>query len=544
MAAAADPSLVNSNYVLPPDYKIMTETAEVFTKALLLGMEPERNDFADDAPVEILPFEEALAYMRKRVTVDKETYYALNDKMRYRAFTVGRLADGDAVKKVRGMLSDALEEGSGLQKFLQMTEGQLADAVGMGRGVGWYYETVYRTNTSTAYNVGRAIAFEETPPIALELIGIDDMRQTETCHALTVPPFRRPYDDPVWESLWPPFHFNCRTTVRAIYDEAEIEDAGGPDKFYSKGTPDYEPDKGFGAYPVDKTDKWWDLTDSMRERAKEYGLEAEFLEAKDALIGSDPLPDNNPQRLAEIKAAEDYARNVLGVTYADYTGIDPVVANEWNKHLERTLKEHPELKDKLKFTGSARVQFELARSTYYTNKLAEVKKRFPMLPEEINMRIAEKMTADYMKDKEIPNNLIALNFSPNPSRLHQLSGISINSLYGADMQILKKQLADDVDSGFHPVGTATVKAAYDHEVGHVLDRMLGLSSDPEMIALYNSYTKEAITAELSEYGSRKIGDFIAEGWTEYQNNPDKRPLSKKISDIIMNRYTLWKGKNL
>ena len=59
MAAAADPSLVKSNYVLPPDYEIMTETAEVFTKALLLGMEPERNNFADDEPVEILPFEEA-----------------------------------------------------------------------------------------------------------------------------------------------------------------------------------------------------------------------------------------------------------------------------------------------------------------------------------------------------------------------------------------------------------------------------------------------------------------------------------------------------
>jgi len=521
----------------------MTETAEVFTKALLLGMEPEQSDFADDAPVEILPFEEALAYMRKRVTVGRDEYYALNDKMRYRAFTVGRLADGDAVKKVQSMLSDALEEGTGLQKFLQMTEGQLADAAGMGRGAGWYYETVYRTNTSTAYNVGRAIAFEGTPPIALELIGIDDMRQTETCHALTVPPFRRPYGDPVWESLWPPFHFNCRTTVRGIYDESEIEDAGGPDKFYSQGTPEYKPDKGFGAYPVDKTDKWWDLTDAMRERAKEYGLEVDFMEAKEALVGADPLPDD-PQRLAKIKEAEDYARNALGVKYADYTGIDPAVANEWNAQLERTLKESPELKDKLRFTGSTKAQLELARSVYYSNQLADLKKCFPMLPEEIKMRIAERRTAAYMKYKEIPDNLIALNFSPKPSYLHKFSGISINSTYGADMQVLMKRLADDVDSGLHPVGTATVKAAYDHEVGHILNRMLGLSDDPEMVALWNSYTKEAITAGLSKYGSEKIEDFIAEGWAEYQNNSQKRHLSKKIGDIIMNRYTLWKGRNL
>jgi SPP1 gp7 family putative phage head morphogenesis protein len=286
-AAAADPSLVYAHYVLPPDYAVMSETAEVFTKALLLGMEPERGrgNFSDDAPVEILPFEEALAYMRKRVPVDKETYYALNDKMRYRAFTVSRLADADAVQQVQKMLADGLEQGNGLRQFLQMTEGQLADAAGLGRGMGWYYETVYRTNTATAYNAGRAIAFEEVPPIALELIGIDDTRQTEVCHSLTVPPFRRPYGDPVWDNMWPPFHFNCRTTVRGIYDESEIDEAGGPDKFYSQGAPDYTPAEGFGAYPVNKTDSWWDLTDAMRDRAEKYGLEAEFLEAKEKLIG-------------------------------------------------------------------------------------------------------------------------------------------------------------------------------------------------------------------------------------------------------------------
>lgn len=292
-AAAADPSLLHANYVLPPDYEIMTETAEVFTKALLLGMEPEAENFADDEPLEILPFEETLAYMNKRLPVDRKTYYELADKMRFRAFTVGRLADGDAVRHVQSMLSKSLEEGHGIQRFLELTEGQLADAAGMGRGSGWYYETVYRTNMSTAYNVGRAIAFEETPPVALELVGIDDARQTEICHSLTVPPFRRPYDDPVWDHLWPPFHFNCRTTVRAIYDPSEIKDAGGPDKFYTRGTPDYKPAKGFGGYPLEKNDSWWDLTDAMKERVTFYGFDKEFEEAKEKLIGSsDNLPDN------------------------------------------------------------------------------------------------------------------------------------------------------------------------------------------------------------------------------------------------------------
>ena len=268
----------------------MDEAAEVFTKALLLGMaaEANKNNFAESGEDEFLPYEEAAAYMRKRLPVDRETYYALADKMRFRAFTVGRLADGDAVRNVQSMLTKAMEDGSGMGQFLQLTEGQLADAAGMGKGSGWYYETVYRTNTATAYNVGRAIGFEETPPIALELIGIDDSRQTEICHSLTAPPFRRPYGDPVWDHLWPPFHFNCRTTIRAIYDESEIEEAGGPDKFYTKGAPDYKPAEGFGTYPIDKSDAWWDLTDAMRERAEDYGLINEFEQAKEKLVDQEP----------------------------------------------------------------------------------------------------------------------------------------------------------------------------------------------------------------------------------------------------------------
>ena len=286
MMAAADPSMLDSEYVLPPDYEIMSETAEVFTKALLLGMEPEagQNNFANDEPIEILPFEQAVAYMRKRLPVDSKTYYELADKMRYRAFTVSRLADRDAVRHVQGMLTKALEEGQGMNQFLQLTEGQLADAAGIGKGSGWYYETVYRTNTATAYNVGRAIGFEEVQPIALELIGIDDSRQTELCGSLTVPPLRKPYDDPVWDRLWPPFHFNCRTTIRGIYDQAEIDEAGGAEKFYTQGTPDYKPAKGFGTYPLEKNDAWWDLTDAMKDRTEAYGLAAEFTEAKEKLI--------------------------------------------------------------------------------------------------------------------------------------------------------------------------------------------------------------------------------------------------------------------
>jgi SPP1 gp7 family putative phage head morphogenesis protein len=540
MAAAADPSLVHSNYVLPPDYAVMTETAEVFTKAVLLGMEPEtdQNNFADDEPVEILPFEEALAYMKKRVPVDKETYYALNDKMRYRAFTVSRLADADAVKQAQKMLADGMEEGGGLNKFLQMTEGQLADAAGMGRGSGWYYETVYRTNTSTAYNVGRAIGFEEVQPIALELIGIDDSRQTELCHSLTVSPFRRPYDDPVWDHLWPPFHFNCRTTIRAIYDQAEIDEGGGAEKFYSKGAPDYTPEKGFGAYPVDKTDSWWDMTDAMRDRAREYGLEAEFVEAKERLIIPENEPDN-PAEKAAVKEAELYARDNLGVEYADFSDIDSRLADEWNSNLERTLAEFPELRDAINFTGSTEAQNKLMEPVLDVIRLEKARQEFPgELDTVLKLKAAGYKASDAEKLNQ--EKMIARTISPKDERLKRFAGIGVSPDYGRDISSLEKQLADDVAQGLRPIGTASVKATYDHEVAHRLDHLLNLSNDPEINALWNRHTKNEITTGLSEYGSRRIQDFIADGWCEYQNNPARRYLSTQIGSIILKKYTLWK----
>jgi hypothetical protein len=136
---------------------------------------------------------------------------------------------------------------------------------------------VYRTNEDAIHNAGRAMGFEADPPAALELVGVNDLRQTEICRRLTQPPFIRPYSDPVWKRLWPPFHFSCRTYVRGIYDTAEFAAYGGAEKAYAQGN--YAaPAKGFGAYPLDK-ESYWRLTPEMTDRAREYGIDGEIAAA-------------------------------------------------------------------------------------------------------------------------------------------------------------------------------------------------------------------------------------------------------------------------
>lgn len=219
-----------------------------------------------------MPFTEAVEYLKARTPKSAKEYYDLSDKLKYKAFTVSRIADGDTVEKIKGRITKALEEGGGLKDFLQMQKEEVLNQVGLGAKNGWYWETVFRAGSQSSYNTGRMLGFESDPPIALQFIGIEDSRQTEICHSLSN--IIRPYGDPFWDSRIPPLHFGCRSTIRGIYDESEI-----PAK-YPEG-PKIEAAKGWGFNPL-KDDHWFEMFPEMEARAENYGLlrEIEFARKK------------------------------------------------------------------------------------------------------------------------------------------------------------------------------------------------------------------------------------------------------------------------
>ena len=75
----------------------------------------------------------------------------------------------------------------------------------------------------------------------------------------------------------------------------------------------------------------------------------------------------------------------------------------------------------------------------------------------------------------------------------------------------------------------------DHEIGHQIDFMLGLSDNPQIQKLFNE-NRENMREVLSGYGNKNIAEFIAESWTEYINNPTPRPLAKQVGDIMNAEY--------
>ena len=102
---------------------------------------------------------------------------------------------------------------------------------------------------------------------------------------------------------------------------------------------------------------------------------------------------------------------------------------------------------------------------------------------------------------------------------------------------------------FHPVGCDTVKAVFDHELGHKIDEMLSLYTDPDFLAIYNPAKAQGerfIADNLSAYAYctsffRKSNytpqkEFIAEAWSEYRNNEKPRPLAVAVGELINRKY--------
>jgi|GEM_PF-2897886 len=257
----------------------MGEAAKLFTRSLMMGLDSavRKPEFAEPTAedIENMPYHEAVEFLKKRDVIKKVDYDKLSDKMKFRAFTASRINDGKLLEKLNAQMLSNVNGGKGLKDFLSLTKTDILDKIGMGPNQGWYWETVYRTNVQTAYNVGRAMGFEADKPLALQFVGIDDARQTDVCHSLSG--VVRPYDDPFWQSHFPPLHFNCRSTIRAIYDEDELpEEWSGLDEAES-------PAKGFGSYPLD-SDNWWKELDSQVRQAKQFGVQEEIEAAKEMLI--------------------------------------------------------------------------------------------------------------------------------------------------------------------------------------------------------------------------------------------------------------------
>ncbi|WP_456435450.1 phage head morphogenesis protein [Thermovibrio ammonificans] len=282
--------------------ELETTTYKILILSLLFGMthvkEKEEQKLFFDHDFDAT-FEEAVEFMKEKLSLKPEEFYELDAKARFRAFTVAKLTGLDAIERVKEKLLKAIEEGKTLKEWIEeLGEDGILKAVGFHQSNPWYLETVFRTNISTAYNAGRFMQFARSKDKIkyLEYVAIDDGRTTPICKRLDGT--KLPPDDPFWATYTPPNHFNCRSTVRAIFKGSN--EAGKVRKRAPRDLPELP--EGFRSSPLSS---WWKLIDSMARRVVKYGLKDEILEKAKKLCQKNLSDD----WCEEYKEVERYLRD-------------------------------------------------------------------------------------------------------------------------------------------------------------------------------------------------------------------------------------------
>ena len=266
------------------DGDLVKTTERAIASSLLMGMRHAdtkielSDDFDLESSVENLPFEEAVDFFKSKVTLPKSEWQELEQKLRFRAFTVARLAECDFIEEARRRILHALEEGETLQDILTDIK-DIVKKDGSDFKAG-YWETVFRTNIQSSYNAGRLMQYRNNMPPAWELLVIQDDRTSDICKGI-VPiagngrALRS--DHPFWKEYgFPPYHFNCRTTFRAVYNYEIGKTTEVSDVPIEEIREEFKLQKGFGGNPIEK-ESWWKLTPSMIERADKYGITADIV---------------------------------------------------------------------------------------------------------------------------------------------------------------------------------------------------------------------------------------------------------------------------
>lgn len=248
---------------------------------------PERKiNAADETEIPEIPFNEAMQFLKSKVPMSKAEWKKLEPKLRFRAFTVAQLGSAEVVDKAKQILVDAFKKDTEDQKFAktysetweELKKKVDVNALGIKPG---YWENVFRTNTQSAYIAGKLQQYENTKVAAYQLMVIEDGRTSKICrHLLTASGYGMiiSVDHPFWKKYgFPPYHFQCRTSIRAIWPSQVGKLGNMVENPTMKSLSKFKVQEGFGGNPLDK-ESWWKMTESMIKNAEKFDVWSDILQ--------------------------------------------------------------------------------------------------------------------------------------------------------------------------------------------------------------------------------------------------------------------------
>ena len=211
--------------------------------------------------------------------------------------------------------------------------------------------------------------------------------------------------------------------------------------------------------------------------------------------------------------------------------VDLWLAKNALSALYRTLRKYPALRGSMHYFGTL--------NGFINNKISIFTKvngiRDPDIEE--TMRDAtDEMALDCLTS--FKNNCLAVAIYVGTSQ-YSLSGIIINGK-SMNQQDILKHIEFGERLGYSPRGCNTIKSVIEHEIGHVLDQMLGINSCFEFQQILSQCSVSYLRKNLSKYcvmnNTIDAREVIAEAYSEYCNNPHPRELARAIGMLIDKKY--------
>lgn len=187
-----------------------------------------------------LPPEKAIKYFKAKNNQVSWDWHDVWQKEHKKAFTVAKAMKKDVLQDIRDAVDKAISEGQTFENFKKELKPLLQKK-------GWWGEqfvgdsngniekvqlgsvqrlkTIYRVNLQTSYQVGRyETQMENTDNRPYwQYVAVMDGRSREEHQALNG--LILPYDDPFWQTMYPPNGWGCRCRVRAL-SAANVKNRG------------------------------------------------------------------------------------------------------------------------------------------------------------------------------------------------------------------------------------------------------------------------------------------------------------------------------
>ena len=174
--------------------------------------------------IPIYPMPEALSHWQGRVPITAEDFARTSEHLRARAFTISKVEQLGAIRRVHSSLLKSLRDGESMGKWRDRMQGFFERRGYTGKNR-YLLDTIYRNAIAGAISAGRweqAQAGAEDRPYGMYNAIFDS--RTRPSHAAQHGKIYS-LDHSFWRTWWPPNGHRCRCSVITM-SMADIEDGG------------------------------------------------------------------------------------------------------------------------------------------------------------------------------------------------------------------------------------------------------------------------------------------------------------------------------